>query len=79
MYHLQFCNIRMNIRIYYIRPSTSQKSLPQTMISDNASTYHSAADELNQLFESLTHKEALGRQRVKWQFIPKRGPWLGGL
>ena len=48
------------------------------MMSDNASTYHSAADELNQLFESSTHKEAFGRQGIQWQFIPKRGPWFGG-
>ena len=50
------------------------KSLPHTIILDNASTYHSADDELIQLFESISLKESLGRQGVVWQFIPKRGP-----
>ena len=56
-----------------------RKSLPHTMISDNTSTYHSVADELNKLFECTTLKEALGRQGVQWQFIPKCGPWFGGV
>ena len=41
------------------------------MLSDNASTYHAAAKELKMLLESDGIKEALGRQGVDWQFIPK--------
>ena len=40
----------------------SLKSLPYTMISDNASTYQSAVEELKQLFESVSLKESLSRQ-----------------
>jgi len=54
----------------------SCKSLPYTMISDNASTYQSAAEELKQLFESVS-LESLNRQGVIWQFIPKHAPWYG--
>ena len=56
----------------------SRRSLPSVMLSDNASTYHAAAEELKMLFESNCIKEALGRQGVNWQFIPKRAPWYGG-
>ena len=48
------------------------------MISDNASTYLSAAEELTELFQSQTLKESLAKQGVDWQFIPKRAPWYGG-
>lgn len=48
------------------------------MLSDNASTYLSAAEELRQLFQSPSRKEFLSRQGVEWQFIPKRAPWYGG-
>ena len=48
------------------------------MLSDNASTYLAAAEELKILFESDVIKEVLGRQGVDWQFIPKRAPWYGG-
>ena len=60
------------------RRFASRKSLPYHMISDNASTYLAAADELKQLFQSPSLKESLSRQGVEWQFIPKRAPWYGG-
>ena len=55
-----------------------RKSLPQLMISDNASTYQSAAKELEKLFNSTILNEQLSRQGTMWQFIPKRAPWYGG-
>ena len=60
------------------RRFASRRSLPSVMLSDNASTYIAAAEELKILFESDGIKEALGRQGVDWQFIPKRAPWYGG-
>ena len=56
----------------------SRRSLPSIILSDNASTYLAAAEELKILFESAGIKEALERQGVDWQFIPKRAPWYGG-
>ena len=60
------------------RRFASRRSIPSVMLSDNASTYLAAAEELKILFESDVIKEALGRQGVDWQFIPKRAPWYGG-
>jgi hypothetical protein len=46
------------------------------MVSDNRSTYLSAAEELKRLFQSTLLKEAFNRRGV-WHFIPKRATWYG--
>jgi transposase InsO family protein len=61
-----------------VRRFASRQSLPDVMISDNATTYQSAATELKLLFQSPTLKQELCRQGVRWKFIPKRAPWYGG-
>jgi len=48
------------------------------MISDNASTFLAAAEDLQRLFESETLQRELQRHNVTWRFIPKRAPWYGG-
>jgi len=45
------------------------------MISDNASTYLAAVDEIKELVESVDLKEGLEHQHVSWSFIPKRASW----
>ena len=60
------------------RRFSSRKSLPRIVLSDNASTFISAADDLKVLFESTGVQESLGNQGVEWRFIPRRAPWYGG-
>ncbi|XP_068705292.1 uncharacterized protein [Montipora foliosa] len=60
------------------RRFASRNSLPRKLISDNASTFLSANNELKELFESHALEETLAREGVEWQFIPKRAPWYGG-
>ena len=60
------------------RRFAAQRSLPCLVISDNASTYASAAKELNELFQSPTLKSALIHKGTMWRFIPKRAPSYGG-
>ena len=60
------------------RKFIGRRLLPKIMISNNGSTYLSAAEELCSLMESPTVKEELGRRSVSWRFIPKRAPWFGG-
>ena len=60
------------------RRFSSRKSLPKLVLSNNASTFMSAADDLKALFESRAVKETLGNQGVEWRFIPRRAPWYGG-
>ena len=60
------------------RRFASRKSLPLTMIPDNACIYLASAETLKELFESPSLKEAFSQKGVEWKFIPKRAPWYGG-
>ena len=55
-----------------------RRSLPELMISDNATTYEAAVDELEKLFSSKEVHTALGIRGTTWKFIPKKAPWFGG-
>jgi len=57
------------------RHFASQKSLPKLVISDNASTFMSAAEDLRAL---CTVQEEQRRKGVEWKFIPCHAPWYGG-
>ena len=46
-------------------------------MSDNASTYLSAAKEPNKLLNSVELETAMERRGVVWRFITKRAPWHG--
>ena len=59
------------------RKFAARRSLPTIMVSDNASTYLSAADEIQSLMQSPEVKRAMGKRGVTWKFIPKRAPWWG--
>ena len=52
------------------RRFTDRRSLPQIVVSDNASTYLEAADKLQQLLQSECLTEALGRKGSSSQSMP---------
>ena len=60
------------------RQFVGRRLLPELMISDNATTYEAAADELENLFSSEELHTALGIRGTTWKFIPKKAPWFGG-
>ena len=47
-------------------------------MSDNVTTYTSAADEVSKLMTSEEVATVLGREGTVWKFIPKKEPWFGG-
>lgn len=47
-------------------------------MSDNATTYTSAAEELTDMLNSEEIRTMLGREGIVWKFIPKKAPWFGG-
>ena len=61
-----------------LRRFSSQRSTPSIMMSDNASTYLAAANELRQLFSSSLLSDTLSQRGIDWRFIPKRAPWFDG-
>ncbi|XP_077867413.1 uncharacterized protein LOC144356574 [Saccoglossus kowalevskii] len=60
------------------RRFAARRSLPSKIISDNGSTYLSAAKEIQKLFESASIQNYFANHRMEWSFIPKRAPWFGG-
>ena len=77
--HLEVvCDLSVETFLRAFRRFVSRKSIPQVMISDNASTYVSASKELEQIFTSDKLGESLNAKGVRWKFIPKRAPWYGG-
>ena len=60
------------------RRFAGRRSFPKLLLSDNASTYLAAAEELKYLFSSTDLSESLSRKGTEWKFIPKRAPWFGG-
>ena len=56
------------------RRFSARRSLPRLVLSDNASTFLSAAEELKALFSSPSLMNTLARTGVEWKFIPKRTP-----
>ena len=71
-------DLSVDMFLLSFRRFASRRSLPSIMVSDNASTYQSAAEELQQLFRSKELTHHLSKQGVQWRFIPKRAPWYGG-
>ncbi|XP_070571205.1 uncharacterized protein [Ptychodera flava] len=60
------------------RRFAARRSLPSKMVSDNATTYLAAAEEITKLLNSREIREYMNNHRVEWIFIPKRAPWFGG-
>ncbi|XP_063442133.1 uncharacterized protein LOC134722442 [Mytilus trossulus] len=56
----------------------SRKSIPRVMISDNATTFVAAAEEIRKLTDSKSLHDKLCQFGTTWKFIPKRAPWYGG-
>lgn len=71
-------NLTENSFIQAFRRFASRKSLPRTLISDNATTFTAGSEELKRLCNSQTLKETLSSNGIEWKFIPKRAPWYGG-
>lgn len=71
-------DLSMQTFLLAFRRFASRRSLPQVMMSDNASTFTSAAEELTRLLESENLSTSLAAHGVVWKFIPKKAPWFGG-
>jgi len=71
-------DLTVEIFLLAFRRFVSRKSLPHIMMSDNASTYLSAVEELKEMLNSKELETALGRCGVTWKFISKKALWYGG-
>ena len=55
----------------------SRRSLPKTLISDNAATFEAASRDIQKLTKSDSVREKLNTTGTTWKFITKRAPWFG--
>lgn len=77
--HLEVvCDFSTTTFLMAFRRFAARRSLPQVMMSDNATTYTSAAQELTDSLNSEEIRSVLGREGIVWKFIPKKAPWFGG-
>ena len=51
---------------------------PKMVLSDNATTFESAARTLKKLYENPEVTKYFSDCQIEWRFIPKRAPWYGG-
>ena len=68
--------LSMECFLQAFRRFASRRSLPRLMLSDNATTYLAAAEELQKLLSFAALWENLCRRGVEWRFIPKPAPWF---
>ena len=77
--HLELVpDLSTNSFMQALRRFAARRSLPKRMISDNASTYQSAAKEIEKLMNHASVQGYLANLQIEWSFIPKRAPWYGG-
>ena len=76
--HLEIVTLSTATFLLAFRRFVARRSLPVVIMSDNATTYTSAAEELSKLMKSEEIATVLGQEGTVWKFIPKRAPWFGG-
>jgi len=77
--HLEiFTDLSTEMFLLAFHRFAGHRSTPQLMISDNATTFQSATEELKALSLSEEVRAALNHKGVTWKFIPKKAPWFGG-
>jgi len=64
--------------LHAFRRFAARRSLPHKIVSDNASTFLSAAEDIEKLYKSPEVQQFMVGHGVDWTFIPKRAPWFGG-
>lgn len=60
------------------RRFVGRRGLPKYIHSDNATTFLSASNTLNKIFNHHSVKDYFSSNKTVWHFIPKRAPWYGG-
>ena len=62
-----------------VRRFTSRRGWPNTVISDNATTFRSCAKEICSICRSPEVLHYFANHQISWKFIIEKAPWWGGL
>jgi len=60
------------------RRFSSRRGLPNTLISDNATTFRSSAKEITSICRSPEVLNYFSNRQISWKFIIEKAPWWGG-
>ena len=65
-----------------LRRFIAQRGKPDSILSDNASTFKAASKVLNQVWRDILKSEDVqsyvANKRIEWSFIVELAPWMGG-
>ncbi|XP_053388629.1 uncharacterized protein LOC128551740 [Mercenaria mercenaria] len=64
--------------IHALRRFCCRRSVPEVIMSDNATTFHASSRYVHELFQDERVQHNLTTRGIEWKFIPKRAPWHGG-
>lgn len=62
----------------------ARRGTPKEILTDNATTFHGASNELSDLYEFLNKnsndlKTSCAKERIQWKFLPPYTPHMGGI
>lgn len=64
--------------LFALRRFIGRRGIPQSILTDNSTTFISAAENLKRLYNHPSVKNFVADRKISWEFIPKRAPWFGG-
>lgn len=77
--HLELArDLKADTFLLLFRRFSARRSMPQHLISDNATNFSSASSSLMTIMEDPSVKVYLDQNEIKWHFIAPRAPWQGG-
>ena len=80
--HLELCaDMTTDTFLMALQRFSGRRSLPHTIYTDNAKTFHAANMELSALWQALSASKTqqfLAHNGVVWKFIAPRAAWWGG-
>ena len=77
--HLETCE-SLNVSSFRLlfRRFCRRRGLPVLLLSDNASTFKSASQEIRKIARSKEIKNYVANKGITWTFITRRASWMGG-
>ena len=76
--HLEL-TLNLNVPSFLLafRRFVGQRGLPNTLLSDNAKTFHVAAKEICTIIQSTEVQQYFTNHQISWKFSIERAPWWG--
>ena len=78
--HLEMCpDVSTAATINALRRFFARRGSPVLLVSDNATNFAAADNDLQLIFKSSPLQDFLANKEIKWNFIPPHAPHFGGI